>query len=302
MHAGIPAGAAAARSLQSRAPLSPAHARRRRAGGVAEARMRARRRRPSPARQRGSVRRRRKERRRPAGTCEGAGGKRRRSLGLGRAGPGSVRLGRTGPRPGPLRRPLPAAPVPRAPSVPRRRLPAVPLSGASPQGRSVRHGVRRGPVCLPPLPLSAGRRGAACCGGSGVSARAARRSGLCATRSVRAPLVAGAFRGGVGSETYRDRGLSWIAGEGEIAVHSVARCVKLNAAPRGFRGARARPQLEPSFWHAPRPAQPIEEMASPCKTYRDTQSVLRFAYPWFCCCVGIRAVASVSACSGKTCR
>lgn len=214
MHAGIPAGAAAARSLQSRAPLSPAHARRRRAGGVAEARMRARRRRPSPARQRGSVRRRRKERRRPAGTCEGAGGKRRRSLGLDRAGPGSVRLGRTGPRPGPLRRPLPAAPVPRAPSVPRRRLPAVPLSGASPQGRSVRHGVRRGPVCLPPLPLSAGRRGAACCGGSGVSARAARRSGLCATRSVRAPLVAGAFRGGVGSETYRDRGLSWIAGEG----------------------------------------------------------------------------------------
>lgn len=240
---------------------------------MAWARMRARRRRPSPARQRGSIRRRRKERRprrRPAGTREGAGGKRRRSAGLGRAGPGSVRFGGTGraparrggpsPRrrfPAPLRSPRapgarPAAP--RVPLPPRRRHPDVPLSGSRRFGagsvrraaRFLRRSARTGSSPAAPF-VSRAARGAERCGAACQSARAApqprgpgsARLALCALlwqrglfeeEPLRKPIETGSSRGS--------------PGKGEIGVRLLARCVKLNAAPRGFCGARARLQLQ----------------------------------------------------------
>lgn len=257
---------------RDRAPRSASRSRAgAREGGVAWARMRARRRRPSPARQRGSIRRRRKERRprrRPAGTREGAGGKRRRSAGLGRAGPGSVRFGGTGraparrggpsprrrfpapprspprPRSAPRRAARAAAAPPAAPGCPAERLAAL-RRGVGPSRRSLSSPfgadrfVSRCSLCQPGGAGSGALRGRVSVGPCGP---AASRSGLGATRSVRAPLAAGAFRGGAASETYRDRELAWITGE--IGVRLLARCVKLNAAPRGFCGARARLQLQ----------------------------------------------------------
>lgn len=228
---------------RDRAPRSASRSRAgAREGGVAWARMRARRRRPSPARQRGSIRRRRKERRprrRPAGTREGAGGKRRRSAGLGRAGPGSVRFGGTGraparrggpsprrrfpapprspprPRSAPRRAARAAAAPPAAPGCPAERLAAL-RRGVGPSRRSLSSPfgadrfVSRCSLCQPGGAGSGALRGRVSVGPCGP---AASRSGLGATRSVRAPLAAGAFRGGAASETYRDRELAWITGE-----------------------------------------------------------------------------------------
>ena len=190
---------------------------------------------------------------------------------LGSAGPGRARfrsVWRDRPRPSPSRRPLPAAPVPRAPSFPPRprsaprraaRAAAAPPAapgcpaerlaalrrGVGPSRRSLSSPfgadrfVSRCSLCQPGGAGSGALRGRVSVGPCGP---AASRSGLGATRSVRAPLAAGAFRGGAASETYRDRELAWITGE--IGVRLLARCVKLNAAPRGFCGARARLQLQ----------------------------------------------------------